>query len=187
MAVNLRFVASVAALALATFTISGVAAYEVNVKKSKITITSVKDFTRCENETSMDDWCVDGLTAYIKSHPAEAFAAGKEVRLKMTHWVALRFFEKGVEKYTPAQCADEDVALAVVSGLALPDDYPAYKSALKVAGGRCWSALNPQLVKQIADSNSYYRDHTCALFKSKGATPVECASKVEGLEAASAK
>lgn len=70
-----------------------------------------------------------------------------------------------MDKYTPAQCAEEDVALAVVSGLALPDDYPAYKSALKVAGGRCFKTLQPKLLKQLDDNNSYYRDHACALFQ----------------------
>jgi hypothetical protein len=143
-------------------------AYDFNGKKGTATVTSVADFTRCQEAVGYGDACLDGLSAYIKAHPAEAFAAGKQVRLQFNHWVALRFFELTVDKANDTQCADEDLGMALVSGLALPADQPGYKSALKVAKSRCWAALQPRLVKELAEDAGYYREHACPLLKEKG-------------------
>lgn len=170
-----RFTVVAVVLSVGTLLSARASAFEINEKKGTATISSVADFARCQ-ETVGDygDVCLDGLAVYVKAHPAEAFPAGKQVRLQFNHWVALRFFEVGLAKASDAQCADEDLGMALVSGLALPPDEPGFKSALKVAKSRCWSALQPKVVKELADSNAYYRDNTCPLLKDKGVTASEC-------------
>lgn len=169
-----RFAVVSIVMSVGTLLSARASAFEINEKKGTVTISSVADFARCQEAIGDGDACLDGLSAYVKAHPAEAFPAGKQVRLQFNHWVALRFFELAIAKASDAQCADEDLSMALVSGLALPPDSPGHKSALTVAKSRCWSALQPKLVKELADSNTYYRDNTCPLLKEKGVTASEC-------------
>lgn len=154
-----------------------VQAYEVNAKAGTVTVSSVKDFEVCQREAGDADWCLNGLTTYVKSHPNVAFAAAKSARARFNHWVALRFFATALNKPSPAQCADDDLRLAVISGLGLPSDDPNSELAAKIAAGPCWSALQTPVQRGFADGGEVYRKNACALLKDKGTAEPECAPK----------
>lgn len=158
-------------------------AYEINQKERTVKVTSLADFSKCNDEVDAQA-CLEGLKVYIKAHPAESFKAGKLVRLNFTHWVALPFFTQALgSKPTPEQCKDDDVRMAVTSGLALPSDDPSAKAATKLASSTCWEQLQGALVTELADGGAYYRDNTCPLLKAKGLDKPECHPKVDTSEA----
>lgn len=144
-------------------TAATVAAYEVDKNQNRVVLSSLEDFTRCQDELSYSDACLDGLKRYVKAHPAEGFAAGKLARARFNHWVALQFFAPALAKPTPEQCGDDDLRLAVLSGLALPDDDPNEALALKVAQGACAAKLEPHIRNGLGDSNAMYKKNVSAL------------------------
>jgi hypothetical protein len=151
-----------------SWVVSTASAYEVDQKQNRIVLTSVDDFTQCQNDLSYSDACLDALKRYIKAHPADGFTAGKLVRARFNHWVALQFFVPALSKATPQQCEDEDLRLAVVSGLALPDDDPNQALAAKVASGACAAKLEPHIRKGLGDGSAIYiRNANAVLAKRK--------------------
>lgn len=144
-----------------------VAAYEVDEKHNRVVLSSVDDFTECQNDLSYSDACLEALKRYIKAHPADGFSAGKLVRAKFNHWVALQFFVPALTKATPQQCEDEDLRLAVLSGLALPDDDPNEALAMKAAKGACAASLRPHIRGGMADGSALYKKNATPLL-SKG-------------------
>jgi hypothetical protein len=95
--------------------------------------------------------------------------------LNFSHWVALAFFDKPLTKPSPQQCADADVGMAVVSGLALSSDDPNAKIARRIAAGPCWDALRPKLLAEFADGGAYYSANTCPVFKDHAVEAPKCA------------
>jgi len=174
MVMAMRIVATIGSLVMTMLAPGMVEAYEVNAKAGTVTLSSVQDFERCQRDGGASDWCLNGLTAYVKAHPNTAFAAGKSVRARFNHWVALSFFATALDKLAPAQCADDDLQLAVISGLALPADEPSHDLALKIARGQCWSALQAPVQRALPDGSELYRTSACALFKDKSVAAPEC-------------
>jgi hypothetical protein len=146
-----------------SWAVPNVAAYEVDQKQNRIVLSSVEDFTQCQNDLSYTDACLDALKRYVKAHPAEGFAAGKLVRARFNHWLALQFFVPALTKPTPQQCDDEDLRLAVLSGLALPDDDPNEALAVKAAQGACAASLQPHVRNGLGDGSSLYKKNATAL------------------------
>jgi hypothetical protein len=140
-----------------------VAAYEVDQKQNRIVLSSVDDFTQCQSDLSYTDACLDALKRYIKAHPADGFAAGKLVRARFNHWMALQFFVPALTKATPQQCDDEDLRMAVLSGLALPDDDPNEALAVKAAQGTCAANLQPHIRSGLGDGSSLYKKNATAV------------------------
>jgi hypothetical protein len=160
-------------MALMTWLVPQLAfAYEVDPKRGTVVLTSIDDFARCVRDVDAD-FCMDGLTAYVKAHPNDAFAAAKAVRVRFNHYLALRFFV-ATPKLAPAQCADPDLGLAVVAGLGLPSDDANSALALKLASGPCWNELQERVRKQLTDGSSSYTSHVCGLLKQKNLTAEEC-------------
>lgn len=146
-----------------TLTAATVAAYEVDTKQNRIVLSSLEDFSRCQDELSYSDACLDALKRYVKAHAAEGFAAGKLARARFNHWVALQFFAPALKKPTPQQCDDDDLRLAVLSGLALPDDDPNEALAVKVAQGACATNLQPHIRNGLGEGNAFYKKNVSAL------------------------
>lgn len=146
-----------------TWTAATVAAYEVDTKQNRVVISSLEDFTHCQDELSYSDACLDALKRYVKAHAAEGFAAGKLARARFNHWVALQFFAPALKKPTPQQCEDEDLRLAVLSGLALPDDDPNEALAVKLAKGACAASLEPHIRNGLGDGSALYKRNASAL------------------------
>jgi hypothetical protein len=170
-----------AIISIVSAQVRSAAAYETDLKHNKVTVTSVSDFNQCARDfadSGGGDYCLAGLRTFVKAHPAEAFAAGKSVRLNFSHWVALAFFDGPLTKPTPQQCGDEDVQLAVVSGLALPAEDPNAKIARRVAAGPCWGTLQPKLLAEFADGGAYYEANTCPVFRDHAVAVSKCAPPV---------
>ena len=120
------------------------------------------------------EWCAGQLKSLVLSEPQNtdlAWKAGKWVRLHRASWVAVPFFAKAIAKSGDARCKDEDVLLAVVSGLGLPADSNAdvVKSSRDLAFQKCWPASEETLKKAFSESTGYLRDNTCSGMKQKGA------------------
>jgi hypothetical protein len=165
--------------ALGAIPVARVQAYEINEKTNSVKVTSLADFSKC-NDEFYPEACLEALKVYVKAHPSEAFKAGKLVRLNFTHWAALPFFSQGMgSKPTPEHCKDEDVRMAVTSGLALRSDDPNAQLAIKLASGTCWEQLQGSLVTELADGGAYFRDNTCPFLKAKGINKPECQPKVD--------
>src|SRR4051794_35350351 len=96
-------------------------ALALKVDKGQVILDELEDYELCQRHDYDGDWCHDALKRWVKEHPADAFKAGKMTRLKMTHWAALHFFKQAFDQ-KKGDCKDEDVRLAVVSGLNLPGD-----------------------------------------------------------------
>jgi hypothetical protein len=147
----------------------------------RMVFKSLADLDRCAAENSYDTGvCLAPLQKYAKSHPKELFAIGKRARLQFKHWVALQFFEPGLgSSPSAAQCADEDLSLAVVSGLSMSADAAPNGIARRLFGGKCFSSVRIMVEKEIASANGegYLPQHACPIFAKKGVKLSSCAPK----------
>jgi hypothetical protein len=151
--------------------------------KDELVFKTLADLDKCAANNRYDTGvCLEPLQKYAKAHPKELFAIGKRARLQFTHWAALQFFEPALGMSpTPAQCADEDVGLAVVSGLSMPADAAPNAIARRLLNGACFSAVRGAVEKEITSANGegYLPQHACPIFANKGVKPSACEPKKE--------
>ncbi len=151
--------------------------------QNKMVFKSLADLDTCASRNAYDTGvCLEPLQAYAKAHPKELFAIGKRARLQFRHWVALQFFEPALGKSpSAAQCADEDVAMAVISGLATPTGDTPQTAALRVFSGACFAALRPAIEKELVGSRGagYVSRHACPVLAAKGVALPACEPKPE--------
>lgn len=139
----------------------------------------LKAYQGCFANSYWIDECLDHAYKFIDADATNtelAFKMGKLVRLNAKHWASLRYFKKALTgKATKAMCADEDVKLAVLSGLALPSSYDALPIAKEVAQGTCWENLKKPIVDAFNEDseNGYVRTNACAFLKAKKALSAE--------------
>lgn len=129
---------------------------------TKLKFSSVAEYGKCvERYEASLDTCLDALHAFVKGHPGEAFAAGKAVRAKVTHWAAIPFFakafahrdKKGDSTSYRKRCADEDVAMALVSALSLPASYKdVVESSRTILFDRCWEETHQAVLVELTRS-----------------------------------
>ena len=123
----------------------------------------------CYRDSYYSSECTDKLTAQVKQTPDDrelAFQAGKMVRLKANSAAAVPFFLmalKGGEN--KVGCADEDVLLAVTSGLGLPDERA--KPAVELGFATCFETLKPQLLDDFYASGGYALSNYCKSLSEK--------------------
>jgi hypothetical protein len=146
--------------------------------QNKIVFKSLSDLEACATHHSYDPGaCLEPLQAYAKAHPKQLFEIGKKARLHFRNWVALQFFEPALGKSPrAAQCQDEDLGLAVVSGLATPTGDASQLAATRVFSGACHAALRPAVEKELAQSPgaSYVARHACPVLATQGSKPAAC-------------
>ncbi|WP_310429910.1 hypothetical protein [Chamaesiphon sp. VAR_48_metabat_135_sub] len=151
--------------------------------QEKIVFKSLADFDKCAANNSYDTGvCMEALQKYAKAHPKELFAIGKRARLQFKHWAALQFFEPGLGASPAAtQCADEDVSLAIVSGLSMPVDATPNAIARRLLSGKCFPSVRTAVEKEIASANGegYLLQHACPVFAKKGIKLSGCEPKKE--------
>jgi hypothetical protein len=149
--------------------------------QNQLIFKSLADLDKCAANSSYDTgYCLESLQKYAKKHPAELFAIGKRARLQFKHWVALQFFEPALGNApAAAKCADEDVSLAIVSGLAQPSDAAPNAIARRLLSGKCFAAVRPAVEKEIISANGagYLPEHACPIFAKKGVKLSACAPK----------
>jgi hypothetical protein len=151
--------------------------------QDKIVFKSLADLDKCAANNSYDTGvCLEPLQKYAKAHPKELFAIGKRARLQFKHWAALQFFEPGLgASPAAAQCADEDVRLAIVSGLSMPADDAPNAIARRLLNGKCFASVRTAVEKEIASANGegYLPQHACPIFAKKGVKLSGCEPKKE--------
>jgi hypothetical protein len=113
--------------------------------------------------------CTERLLGFVDADPDNkklALEAGKLVRLNQMAYAAVPFFERAVAggKNT-AGCSDEDLQLAVMSGLALPKPDPRLGSAINIASKLCWVQLSDGIASEFAkySKGEYFFENTCPM------------------------
>ena len=153
------------------------------VAQDRIVFKSLADLDRCAANNSYDTGvCLEPLQRYAKAHPKELFTIGKRARLQFTHWAALQFFEPALgASPAAAKCADEDVSLAIVSGLSMPADAAPNAIARRLLSGRCFASVRTAVEKEIVSANGagYLPQHACPIFATKGVKLRACEPKKE--------
>jgi hypothetical protein len=151
------------------------------VAQERIVFKSLADLDKCAANNSYDTgYCLEPLQKYAKTHPKELFAIGKRARLQFKHWAALQFFEPALgASPAPAKCADEDVSLAIVSGLSQPADNAPNGIARRLLSGACFPSVRAAVEKEIVSSNGegYLPQHACPIFAKKGIKLSACEPK----------
>jgi hypothetical protein len=151
--------------------------------QNRMVFKSLADLDKCAANNSYDTgYCLEALQKYAKTHPTELFAIGKRARLQFNHWVALQFFEPALgSSPAAANCTDEDVSLAIVSGLSQPSDAVPNAIARRLLSGKCFAAVRPAVEKEIISANGagYLPEHACPIFAKKGVKLSACAPKKE--------
>jgi hypothetical protein len=151
------------------------------IAQDQIVFKSLADLDKCVANNRYDTGvCLEALQKYAKTHPKELFVVGKRARLKFRHWVALQFFEPALgTSPAAAKCADEDVSLAIVSGLSMPADAAPNAIARRLLSGKCFASVRPMVEKEIASANGegYIPQHACLIFAKKGIKSSACEPK----------
>ena len=153
------------------------------VAQDRMVFKSLVDLDKCAANNRYDTgYCLEALQKYAKTHPKELFAIGKRARLQFNHWVALQFFEPALgASPTAVKCADEDVSLAIVSGLSQPAENAPTKIARRLLIGACFPSVRAAVEKEIVSANGagYLFQNACPIFMKKGITIAACKPKKE--------
>jgi hypothetical protein len=149
--------------------------------QERMVFKSLADLDKCAANNSYDTgYCLEPLQKYAKTHPKELFAIGKRARLQFKHWAALQFFEPALgASPAAAKCADEDVSLAIVSGLSQPAENAPNGIARRLLSGACFPSVRAAVEKEIVSSNGegYLPQHACPIFAKKGIKLSACEPK----------
>jgi hypothetical protein len=167
---------SVAAAVVLASAVTSAVAFELDERTNEVVFRSLAGFDRCVLDLSETPACLDALRRYASKRLNDSFQAGKRARLHYEHWTALAFFEIAFRKQaTDAQCGDEDVLLAVISGLSQPESAQATVDLAKdIAANKCWEEIKDGLIEATKESSSAFLFNACALMKSKEVTVAAC-------------
>ena len=146
------------------------------------------EFEECLQKVADRRGCLERLKDFVKKNPKQDLAAARLVRRNLLSHVALPFYEPLAPKYGKALCADEDFALAVVSGLALPTDYDEAAIARRLFDDVCRGEFETKVVEEMATvaGYSFLKDNACPILGKAGKAPAACQVAAETKPAASA-
>jgi hypothetical protein len=127
--------------------------------------------------------CRDYALVFVDNDPKNAKATldvAKAVRRGMSHFASVPFFKRALAAGKPATvCADEDLALAVVSGLGL-DKADTKLADTQALGTTCWKNVKDPVIKELlSDSGKKgrYHDNACALAQANKAATGDVATR----------
>jgi hypothetical protein len=178
---TLRLNPHLAAAVLLASAATSTAAFELDAGTNQIVLRSLPDFDRCVLDLSETPACLDALRRYANKRLNDSFQAGKRARLHYPAWTALPFFEIAFRKQaTDAQCGDEDVLLAVISGLSQPQSEQATIAlATDIAVNKCWDEIQEGLSEAAGEAGPRFKANACPLMKAKDAPVAACATPGE--------
>ena len=135
----------------------------------------------CLHQAADSRICLDQLKDYVRKNPEDELSVARLVRHRFNSSVALPFFESIVAKQGKSACSDEDLAIAVISGLELPGDYAEAAIARRLYAGACRAELDVQVNKALSAENghSFLKDNACPILGKNGKVPVSCKSVPE--------
>jgi hypothetical protein len=154
--------------------------HALTFKGGKVSLENLEEYNTCQDHDYSGEWCHDALVRWVGKHPADAFKAGKMTRLKLNHHNAIPFFVKAFAAKA-GDCNDEDVKLAVVSGLALPPSYANLAGAKQLGFTTCSKELQKALVDELTGTG-YFADNVCPTLKAAKALTAEKAKHCEPKE-----
>ncbi len=139
-------------------------------------VKNLGDFESCLRQEYNHEGCLIALEKYVRATPRDAMKAGKLTRLNFNAPVSLRFFELASKQNSKDFCQDEDLQLAVLSGLGLPKDYPDAERARALFSGKCYSEHESAVIKDVNNetSLSYLVENACPILKKHNQTPASC-------------
>lgn len=127
--------------------------------------------------------CRDYALVFVDNDPKNAKATldvAKAVRRGMSHFGAVPFFKRALAAGKPATvCADEDLALAVISGLGL-DEKDARLADSQAIGTTCWKNVKDAVLKELlsdSNKNGRFHDNACAVAKANKAATGDVATR----------
>ena len=149
---------------------------QTNVKISPF--RDLADFEHCLKQSHDNESCLIALEKYVRTMPKDALKASKMVRLRFNAPVALRFFEMASKQNIKGLCQDDDLQLAIASGLALPKDYKDAERARGFFSGKCYAENEATLIKAVnAESgDSYLKENACPILAKHNQVPASCES-----------
>jgi hypothetical protein len=133
----------------------------------------LKGFEACFAQSGSGGECVERLLPFVDADPKNkdlALKAGKLVRRNQFAYVAVPFFSRALDGRKDAkECVDDDVKLAIVAGLGLPESDPRVAQARTVASDVCWKALEAPIMDDFNKStpSSYVFRNACDFLKAK--------------------
>lgn len=150
----------------------------------KLRFKTPADFTTCvDRYQAAPESCLEALEAMVRFNPAQAFAAGKAVRGKLTPAAAVPFFAKALattdKKDTHARCADTDVAMALVGGLELPASAGTTVAEALGILDKCWIETQAPTLKALAEAGTsgYLADNLCPRLLERKVSSPSCSRK----------
>jgi hypothetical protein len=135
--------------------------WALTAKHGQVTLDKLEEYDRCQTMDYDGDHCQDALNRWVDAHPGDAFKAAQMTRKKMNAWAALPLFKKAFDK-NQGNCKDEDLKLAIVSGMDLPPDN--YKDIVATAKELGLKKCVNEMKKPIADAatgGSYAFKNSC--------------------------
>lgn len=146
----------------------------MQIKKSKVVLETLDDYSRCHEKNISGSWCHKALTKWVKSHPEDAFKAGKLTRLYMNHWLAVPFFEKSMS-LQDFNCKDKDLKLAVIGGLNLPmtGNEKIIQTAEKIGLEKCLKEMKDSLYEAAAPDTNLFAN-ICKKLELTGSKKTSC-------------
>lgn len=146
----------------------------MQIKKSKVILESLDDYSRCHEKNFSGSWCHKALKKWVTAHPEDAFKAGKVTRLYMNHWLAVPFFEQsmGLQDFS---CKDNDLKLAVIGGLNLPltGNEKIIRAAEKIGFDKCSKEMREALSTAAAPDTNLFAN-ICKRLELTGSKKVSC-------------
>jgi hypothetical protein len=139
-------------------------------------------FNACFNHGDFQQ-CRDYALVFVDADPKNAkltLDIAKAVRLGMSHFAAVPFFKRALAAGKPATvCADEDLSLAVVSGLGLNKTDSKVAESVAI-GTTCWKQIKDAVLKELmSDSGKkgHFHDNACELVKANKAATGDVATR----------
>lgn len=134
----------------------------------------LKAYTACfENDYATQE-CFEHALKFVDADPANselAFKMGKIVRKNAFHYVAIPYFKRALAGKGGAMCKDDDLSLAVVSGLGLPKGDDKAADARAIAAGACFADLKKAILAAFTEETAggSVHDNACDLLNAKKA------------------
>lgn len=152
----------------------------LRVVKEQVILDNLGDYELCQKKDYSGDWCHDALVRWVKDHPNDAMVAGKMTRAKMNAWGAIPFFTQAFAM-KKGDCNDQDVKLAVVSGLGQNAD--SHKDIVmqskKIGFDLCFKEMKDAMVADSSPDGFLFQN-ACKELVAKGAIGGLKAKKCKG-------
>ncbi|MCW5804671.1 MAG: hypothetical protein KIT31_20030 [Deltaproteobacteria bacterium] len=113
--------------------------------------------------------CHDAALKFVDADVKNAkltLDVAKAVRLGMSHYSAVPFFKRAHAAGGKAVCKDEDLKLAVISGLGLPDKDTRLEEAIGLTYA-CFDDMKAPILKELTADSGYFHDRACDLLASR--------------------